>query len=174
MPEKTEKRHQRTWVIASDIALLLATAALRPIATWQVRNGSAQVATFVLDSDIPDNFATDVVWNCDTYVATIRVPNDLNHYQFVELLGERFTSIGFKRSTRYAYQRDRTDMLDFDMLAIDRPAAENTRVATVRMTVFDTDSSFCIPRLLAPTSERPPATHEATGCGAFLARPAAC
>lgn len=139
--------------IAIVVVIIVVGAGVQIVATWQVRNGSAQVATFVLDSGVFDDFDTDVVWDCDTYVATIRIPEELNHYQFVESLSERFTSLGFERTTRYEYQRDRTDMLDFDMLSIDRPAAEDTRIATVRMTVFDTDSSFCIPSLLAPTIE---------------------
>ncbi len=76
MPEKTEKCRQRTWVIASVIALLLAAGALRPIATWQVRDGSAQVAIFVLDAGVFDDLDTDLVWDCYTYTATICIPNN--------------------------------------------------------------------------------------------------
>ncbi|GBE25483.1 hypothetical protein BMS3Bbin02_01769 [bacterium BMS3Bbin02] len=140
--------NSRVWTgVGVVVLLLVAFAVTRP--TWNVRNGSAEVAEFVIEARVFDGFETDIVWNCDTYVATVGLPAGVDHWSYVNTLSDRLTGIGFARLTRYEYQHDRADSLDFDTVSVDPPTGEEAATATVRMTVFDTDSTFCIPKRLA-------------------------
>lgn len=140
-------KHARGWIVFGVVLLLLGV--VRTIPTWQVRSGSAQVAEFIIGAGTFADYDTDIAWECDSYVATVRLPEGLDHWEYVESLGNPLTEIGFERLTHYEYQRDRADSLDFDTVSVEPRNDTDVSMARVHMSVFDTDSSFCIPERLA-------------------------
>lgn len=139
-----DRRHL-LWIVSGVLIVVFLAVGARLVPTWQVRNGSAQVAGNVLDAGVFDAATASVVWDCNEYVATVDIPELLNHYEYTEVLSTRFIDLGFERINRHLYHREREDSLDFDVVSIDQQSSESTRTAIVHMTVFDIDSSFCVP-----------------------------
>ena len=131
------------WFAAIVVVTLV--AALRIVATWNVRNGAADVAEDVLEARSPAGL--ELTWSCNEYVATAPL-STAEADDFLDLLGHDLMALGFERVTHRHYQRGRVDSLDFDVVTVD-PVLPEADHATIRMSVFDTDSSVCLPAILA-------------------------
>ena len=131
------------WFAAIVVVTLV--AALRIVPTWNVRNGAADVAEEILAAR--SLAGLKLTWSCNEYVATAPLGTAATD-DFLGLLGDDLMALGFERVTHRHYQRERADSLDFDLVTVD-PVVPEADHATIRMSVFDTDSSVCLPATLA-------------------------
>lgn len=147
--EDVKQERRRTALIVVLVVLVVAICAALLVPTWQVRNGAAEVANDVIDSGAFDGYDATVTWNCDGHVANVRLPDGVTHREYSSTLGEHLVDNGYSKYGSYLFHRPRTDSLDFDEVVIVQPDSHDATTAQVLMTVFDTDSTVCIPSFLA-------------------------
>jgi len=145
-------RNRTGLTIAAGIgAAVLLYVGVHVAASWQVRNGAAQVAESLAASEILDDVS--LRWDCNGYTATFAVPPGITPTAHLAALTVQLRELGFEQLTRRHYQQPRGDDLDANEVIFD-PIGDDDTELVAHLSVFDLDSSWCLAPMFAKTIDR--------------------
>lgn len=151
----TESRTLPGWVlwVAGGLVFACALALVAAIPTYQVREGVASVGAEVIGLDALADQRVEQVWDCDRLLFSIDVANQEERDDLTAEIFAELETLGFTQIDRQRTQRDRSDVLDFEIVEVDSAASSEQRL-TIYAAFFDTDATICIPESLAPEVEQ--------------------